>query len=398
MAVIKMKIIHAIPYLSPGKGGPSVSVPALAQACALQGIDVTLSSQSWPEDNFEAVNIDHVVVELTRTMDRSGFGFSTLLNRRLLRAAATHDLMHVHGLWMYITHAAAKSARVNKKPYVVTPRGMLEPYIMSRSILKKRLVQQLFQDQDISKAACIHVLSASEAESVRSLNYRNPIAVIPNGIWPAQYESLPCKKTFENFFPDTANKKIILSMSRIHPKKGLLNLAEAWCRLAREFSSWHLVLAGPNELDHQQEIEHVLDHHGMRERVTFTGTLEGEKKMSALGAAELFVLPSFSEGFSMAILEAMICRLPVLLTPGCNFPESVKANAAIEALPNAKDVHRALRTFLEMNDLQRRQIGNNGCALVTSHYTWDRVASEMIKVYEWCLGAGTPPDCVEIIK
>jgi glycosyltransferase involved in cell wall biosynthesis len=134
---------------------------------------------------------------------------------------------------------------------------------------------------------------------------------------------------------------------------------------------------------------------GLHRSVTLTGVLEGRDKLAALSAADAFALPSFSEGFSMAILEAMAARLPVLLTPGCNFPEAMHAGAAIEVQPTAADTQRGLRELLSMSDEQRRAMGERGRILVERHYTWTAVAAQMMELYRWMRGGGSPPAFVE---
>jgi len=128
--------------------------------------------------------------------------------------------------------------------------------------------------------------------------------------------------------------------------------------------------------------------------VVFTGPLYGQAKLEALAGADVFVLPSFSEGFSIAVLEAAACRLPVLLTPQCNFPELVAAGGAVEVEPTAEGTLRGLRLLAGMTDAQRMEMGANGRTLVEFHYTWDAIATKMVDVYSWLLGGGPAPACV----
>jgi poly(glycerol-phosphate) alpha-glucosyltransferase len=124
--------------------------------------------------------------------------------------------------------------------------------------------------------------------------------------------------------------------------------------------------------------------------------LSGINKLAALSSADLFVLPSFSEGFSIAVLEAMACKLPVILTPQCNFPEAVAANAAVEVEPNAESTREGLEVLLQMTDLQRAEMGTRGYQLVGEKYSWEQVAKSMIEVYQWCLDGGNPPATVRL--
>jgi glycosyltransferase involved in cell wall biosynthesis len=129
--------------------------------------------------------------------------------------------------------------------------------------------------------------------------------------------------------------------------------------------------------------------------VTLVGPLYGERKLAALAAASLFVLPSFSEGFSMAVLEAMAARLPVIITPECNFPEAEKASAGLQVEPTEDGMALGLHELLRASDAEREQMGRNGRVLVETGYTWDRIARQMVELYQWLVGGGAPPACVE---
>jgi glycosyltransferase involved in cell wall biosynthesis len=273
---------------------------------------------------------------------------------------------------------------------------MLEPWALSRSSHKKRLMRLIFQDAALKRSACLHALCEPEATHIRSLGLKNPIAIVPNGILLADYQDLPDKSVLAQKYPHLKDQKLILFLSRLHPKKGVLHLLDAWGQMAQEFKDWHLVIAGPDENNHQAEIVAKIQSAGITERTTLTGMIAGSDKLAVLAAADIFVLPSFSEGFSMAILEAMACRLPVLLTPGCNFPEAVQAKAAIEGQPDAPSTAAGLRTLLEMTDAERGTMGLQGYNLVAANYTWKRIASNFIQLYEWCIGGGTPPTTVRL--
>jgi len=135
---------------------------------------------------------------------------------------------------------------------------------------------------------------------------------------------------------------------------------------------------------------------GLGQKVCFTGPLHGREKLAALAGAELFVLPSLSEGFSMAVLEAAAAGLPVLLTPQCNFPELAQAGGAIEVSPDAAGCEAGLREMLRFSEAGRRLMGQRGKDLVTSSYTWPRIAAQMLNVYRWLLDGGHPPACVRL--
>lgn len=390
-----MKIVQATPYLAAQQGGPSVVVPLLARELHTQRASVQIVTQVRPGES--AAEVQGVPCHYALTRDRSGFGYSSALKKLMRQNMASSDVLHTHGLWMYINRVSATTAGALRKPHVITPHGMLEPWALANSAWKKSLMRRLFEDKSLRNAACIHALCRPEARNIRSLGFKTPIAVIPNGIDLQEYEELPQREAFVEKWPHLKHCKIILFLARIHPKKGLLHLIEAWSRLAAQFPEWHLVIAGPDEVGHQIVLQQAVESYGLTRQMTFVGMLAGADKLTALSAADLFVLPSFSEGFSVAVLEAMASKLTVLLTPQCNFPEASVAGAGIEVNPDAASTQAGLHRLLALSDEQRKAMGLKGYEIVSQNYTWKRIAKQMIEVYDWCLGGGSPPPFVEVI-
>jgi glycosyltransferase involved in cell wall biosynthesis len=304
------------------------------------------------------------------------------------------DVVHSHSLWMLPNHYASAAAHRRSKPVVFTAHGVLEPWALARSWWKKRPVAWWWQNRDLKRAACIHVNSAAEVAGIRAYGLTNPIAIVPNGVDLAAFDPMPNKSEFFGRWPQLAGKKIMLFLSRLHPKKGLDHLVRAWKNVAADHPDWHLLIAGRDN-GAEAKTRAAITSLELEQSVTLTGVLEGREKLAALAAADAFVLPSFSEGFSMAILEAMGAGLPVLLTPGCNFTEAVKAHAAVEIAPNATDTERGLRELMSMRDDDRRSMGQRGRQLVEQRYTWESVAKQMMELYRWVCGGGSPPAFVQ---
>jgi poly(glycerol-phosphate) alpha-glucosyltransferase len=273
---------------------------------------------------------------------------------------------------------------------------MLDSWALGRSAWKKRVAASLFEDTNLRSAACIHALCESEAESIRAYGLSNPIAVLPNGVDVTSFASLPACDALWQRFPELRDKKVILFLGRLHPKKGPLHLIEGWSRVAGSFPDWHLLISGPDEIGHQAVLEDTSKARGIANRITFAGAVVGRDKLAALAAADVFVLPSLSEGFSVALLEAMACRLPAIITPPCNFPEAIAAGAAIEVQPDAESTAAGLVHVMEMSGAARRQCGLRGYELVAANYTWEGIAQEMTDVYSWCLGGGSPPKAIRL--
>jgi poly(glycerol-phosphate) alpha-glucosyltransferase len=197
-------------------------------------------------------------------------------------------------------------------------------------------------------------------------------------------------------YPRLKGKRRMLFLSRIHPKKGLAHLFKAWQQLASEFNEWILLVAGNDQLGHEQEMRSLAIGLGLGNAVVFLGPLYGEAKKKMMAGSDAFVLPSFSEGFSMAVLEAAACGLPVMLTPQCNFPELAAAGGAVEVQPEAASCEVGLRQMFSFSNAERKRMGARGQKLIRRDYTWPAIAARMAAVYAWLLRQGPKPDCVSL--
>jgi poly(glycerol-phosphate) alpha-glucosyltransferase len=239
-------------------------------------------------------------------------------------------------------------------------------------------------------------LCASEAENFRKYGLRNPIAIIPNGVELETSGSDRDPEQFQREHPDLKGRRLLLFLSRVHPKKGLPDLLRAWAKVGAGDRHWSLLVVGPNELDHETELRQLAAELAITRHIHFMGPAYGAEKRKFLHAADGLVLPSHSEGFSMAVLEAAAAGLPVLFTKECNFPELAAAGAAIEVSAGPTGIPQGLEQFLNLTDAQRHLMGSRGRELVEQSYTWPAVAGEMARVYEWLATKSPKPDCVEL--
>lgn len=322
-----------------------------------------------------------------------GLSWSPGLRPLLREAIASADIVHNHSIWMLPNSYAARIARRAGKPVIYTAHGTLEPWALRNSGWKKRVVGAWFQNADLRNADCIHVNSQAEADGVRALGITCPIAVIPNGVNLDEFDLNQDTELFFERFPMLRGKRLMLFMARVHQKKGLGHLIPAWGKLAADFPDWQFVIAGPDG-GFLATAEQLVAEYRLDERVTFTGPLDGEIKRAARAACELFVQPSFSEGFSMAILEALAAAKPVLMTPGCNFREAASAGAAVEVEANLDSVVDGLQSLLRFDSLDLQAMGHRGRNLVEDQYQWNVVATSMIALYRWLSGQGPRPNTI----
>lgn len=293
------------------------------------------------------------------------------------------DVVHIHGLWQEHCTAGGSLCRRLRKPYVVSAHGMLDPWSLNHKRLKKMLYLRFGHRAYMARASCLRALTASEIEDYRSVGLRNRAVLIPNGI-----EEPPGAdpREFLEKYPHLRNRKLLLFLGRLHHKKGADILLEVWSRLRRQYEEWHLVLAGPDEDGAAAALAAMIARTGISGSVTLTGMLSGSLKWAALRAASLFVLPSHSEGFSVAVLEALACGIPVVITRQCHFPEVVPAGCGWECDVNAADISAALSQALGGSAEDLAGMGKRGRELAAGRYSWASVGRATADMLDSVLG------------
>ena len=303
------------------------------------------------------------------------------------------DVGHTVGLWMYPSVVMGRWASQTHRPYMVSPHGMLAPWALRNRAWKKRLATWLYEGSHLKRAACLHALCQAEATAIRNCGLKNPVCIVPNGV------ELPLPSTTACASP-LSGRHMLLYLGRLHPIKNVPSLLTAWARSRSDEASirneWELVLAGTGPLEHVEELRLQAQALNMDETaVRFVGLVKGEAKDSLFRTASAFVLPSFSEGVPMGVLEAWSYGLPVVMSSACNPPEGFKVGAALCGGPDVDSLTKGLSELCRMSDADRGRIGEKGLRLVRDKFTWQHVAEQMIAVYVWLAGGGEPPDCVE---
>ncbi len=308
-------------------------------------------------------------------------------------AVRAAEVVHMHGLWQYHSRRGAAVARATKVPYVMAAHGMAEPWALNHKRWRKRLYLALVESRNLRRASCLHALSRPEIGHLRDLAPWAPVCFVPNGVDLSAFDAMPPRSKLEESHPELKDKFILLFFGRLHAKKGLDLLAEAMGRLAAEFPALHLLLAGKDDGALAPFAGRMADL-GLSDRATYVGHVSGEEARKVWAAADAFTLPSYSEGFSMAILEALANRLPAVFTAACHFPEAAAVDAAVVVEPRTEPLTQALRELMRRSPEERRALGARGRRLVEADYTWDQQAARLASVYRWLAGGGAPPECV----
>ena len=387
-----MRAVHVIPGVWKHTGGPAEVVPRLSQELVRLGCRVTLMTLDGEHSQAALASEDKGVdFRSFPVLGRFGIWYSPRLSQDLRLIISDYDIAHVHGMWLHPNWVSGALARKAGKPYVVTPHGLLGRVHLRRSWLKKKIAWWAIDRRNVCGAACIHLFTRYELSNIRSLAIRRPVCIIANGVdlW-----KLRSRFALTRQFPHIDGKKVVLFLARVTPAKGIFDLVDAWISLSTEYTQWHLVVVGATEAQCVGHLEKKIQKAGLQSSVTLTGPLYGDQRLNAYSGADVFVLPSYAEGFSTSILEAMAGCLPVVYTEACNFPEAAQRGAGVLSECGVKPLLRNLRRLMSMEDSERRRMGEAGRQLVEAEYTWPQIAAKWLDVYRWLAGTAAKPACV----
>ena len=357
----------------------------MARAVAARGHEVEIYTTDWglegkvPADG-RAVEDGGVAVRYFPVHAPRFWKTSLPMCAALRRNIAGFDVVHLHSLYLFHDWAVPVLCRRAGVPYILRPHGTLDPYIRRRHRRRKALAEVLYQDRALRRAAAIHYTTAEEMRLATPHAHGARGVVVPNGFDLAEFDRMPDGHGFRARYPETAGRRIVLFLGRLHEKKGLDLLIPAFARVLAARPDLHLIVAGPDD-GVAAELGRWVAREGIAGRVSAIGMLAGEDKKMALAAAELFVLPSYSENFGLAVLEAMAAGLPVLISDQVNLWREISdASAGIVVACRADAVEAGLARLLDDPDMARR-MGRAGAALAREKFAWPLVAAALEALY-----------------
>ena len=373
--------------MSASWGGPSRVIADVTKVLSDKGVECSIFASSGHRVGIDSIETNHSNVNLFQTdvLSRVWTGHSINLYSAIRQAVDDCDIVHIHELWHYPHYAAYRAAIQSKKPYCVTLHGHLSPWALKNKSFRKTLYMKMVQRRILQKAVALHAMTTEEIQHIRAQGFRGNVTLIPNGVFPEAFENTGTTSDFIRLYPDVADSNIILFLGRIHPVKGLDLLVKSFGDVIKHSPNTYLIIAGPDEDGYLSYLQDILDKNGGGKRCIFTGMLNEQDKLALLNIANVFVLPSYSEGMSISILEAMASKIPVVITEQCHFPDVNRSGSGLVISPKVSDLTESLLYILN-NPQIAKSMGTRGYKLVLDKYTWDEIGNKYINLYRGILG------------
>ena len=372
------RVVHVTTALSPSGAGVFEAVRGITTRLAAEGsFDVEVVGVAGDDDDPEEIARNWPGVMVRRVAGTGATGLVGLFREAMRAEPGSIDIVHAHGLWDGASLAGSILARRAGCPLVLAPHGMLEPWALKRSRMKKLLPWWLWEAGVVRRAAVLEAKSDLEASSIRSLGLNDRIAIIPVGL------SVPARPPSAVDRPQQT-VRTCLFLSRLHPKKGLDLLIRAWA--AARPAGWKLVIAGPGPGEYVQGLRDLCRREGVEGGVEFRGPVAGDEKWSLMASADLFVLPSHSENFGIVVPEALAMGVPCIATTGTPWQDLPRLGLGWWVAPHLPDITRAIEEAAALSPEALREMGAGGPRYVAETFAWPAVTRRTLDLYASLLG------------
>lgn len=372
-----MHVIHVVPAITEEASGPTYTVVRLCDALIAEGVEARLAALDWAPMASPLVYL-HV---FPLGMGLRRLGWSTAMARWLVTQADTGkvDLLHNHSLWMMPNVYPGRVARRFGTPLVVSPRGTLSEWAIQSGSAVKTFFWPLVQRPALAATTCFHATARSEYEDIRRMGFKQPVAVISNGV---DIPSLTAKPA--------GGLRTLLFLGRIHHKKGLDMLLPAWGAVQARFPDWRLRIAGPDNDGYLKKMQVLGVELGL-ERIEFCGPVYGDEKWRTYGEADLFILPTYSENFGIAVAEALASGTPAIVTKGAPWEGLVEQDAGWWIDTGLDALVSCLETTLTCTTEALVEKGVRGRDWMQREFSWQVAGRRMALTYDWILRGGSRP-------
>jgi glycosyltransferase involved in cell wall biosynthesis len=381
-----MRVIQIIPAMAEESSGPSYTVRRLNDSLRESGCGSEIAALDWPGSPRDAPAVSYFAMDFGPPR----LGMSRAMRRWIEGGCrrGSIDLLHNHGMWQMNSLYAANSGSRHAVPVVQSPRGALSSWALGQGSRAKRIFWPLFQRRALERASCFHATAQSEVEDIRRAGFRQPVALIPNGI------DLPTLPTAVA----PARGRTVLFLGRLHPVKGIPALLESWRLVQDRFPDWDLKIAGSDvgyhgSSGHRAEVEALAARLGC-ERTTFLGEVNGAAKWRLLSEASLFILPSLSENFGVAVAEALASGTPAIVTHGAPWEGLDREGAGWWIGHGMDSISAALSVAMSLRIDELAAMGAAGRSWMVRDFSWQSIGTRMHATYRWLLEGGTNPEWV----
>ena len=384
-----LHVVQTIGSIAERSGGPARTIRDLSEALARQGAQVTLVAGHDPVHDDALLPPDAGLVRTVLVPVRRRYGLPHYDFTAAIGALGSKpDILHDNGIWSPSNIGAAAAARRLGIALVISPHGMMEPWAMAYRRGRKSAAWALYQRRILRQARGLCATARREAGPIRVRLPGMPVAVIANGV--ACPRHVPDRRPRE-----TASARTLFYMSRIHPKKNLMTLVDAWAPLAARFPDWTLVIAGPDELGHSAELQKKVAAMGLQASVRIAGAIPDAAKDAAFAAADVFILPTLSENFGIVVAEALAQGVPAIVSNGAPWESLATEHCGWFTGTDAASLGAAMAEAMAMSPADRCRMGVRGHALVQRDFGWDGIAAKTLTFYQWLLQGGPVPDFVD---
>ena len=396
----KLKILHNVTSVGMSSYGLGQISVNLARAQFKHEHEVQVWCQSKKEEILWASNSNDFPLELIRGFKLFGpkkFLFSLEMNNELKKIKKDQfNIVHQHGIWGFnscLTHKCSNDLGIQT---VIAPHGSLSQYALNISKLKKKIALNTYERNNLKLASCLHATSEYEISDFRNFGLKNPIAYIENGIQERCISIVGNGDEFRELNEIPKNKRILLYLSRITQKKGLLMLVNTIKSIENDFTEWQLIIAGNDENGHKKEVETLIENLNLQKSIKIIGPQFNEDKNDAFDASELFILPSYSEGSPMVILDSLAAGVPVITTMASSWSDLNTYNCGWWTEIDQQKLTIVLRCAVNKTISDLKLMGERGRDLIASKYLWPEIAKKTINLYSWLLKQNNKPDFVII--
>ena len=361
-----MRIINIVDNLKPVNYG--IWKAAVVTAPALKR-DYGISSEVWFPQDADAASAGEMPMILPRSITDTGLkGLDKLIAEADIKPST--DLIVSHGSWRFPTKWAFELKKRGFK-WIYTPQGMLEPWSMEQKKLKKQVYLALFEKPQARKADVVRAVSTPEQQNLGKIFDSKKIQWIPNGV-----EIPPLNEHY-----DKGEKRRMLFMARLHQKKGVMRLTQAWITSTLlNHDNFELIIAGPDDGE-ERRLRHALKHY-FNSNIKYVGPVYGKEKENLLKSSTYYVLPSHSEGFPSSVVEAMGYGLVPLISHGCNFPQAFDEGLATLMEPDRTQMRDKLAKLKTQTDEQIADISKKSRQFIHDNFTVDKVAQQQAQLCE----------------